>query len=131
MLVSCPPQYDLNVYGDVNVGGTTATTTAITSAMDNVFVEGSVAAYQVIFTDSSTAATQFINLNTSSTPTTTTDETIAVVFNKYVVSSSGADESYNLMTIATGIGSNNELDTTVTSTSIIHAYNPASFLAAC
>eukprot|EP00959_Pyramimonas_sp_CCMP1952_P186114 3891912-Pyramimonas_sp.AAC.1 len=107
-------KYNLNVYGDTNVGGTIATTTSAVSNLDNLFVEGAVAAYQVIFTDPSAAASQFINLNTSSTPSTTTDNTIAVVFNKYVVSSSGADESYNLMTIATGIGVLNELDTTVT-----------------
>jgi len=106
-------KYNLNVYGDTNVGGTNPVYTTAMSSKSNVFVEGSIAAFQLIMADTSLNPTEFINLNTSET-TTGDDAEMSIVFNKYVENSGGTAESYNLMTISTGIGANNELDTEVT-----------------
>ena len=102
----------MNVYGDTNVGGTNPIYTTAMSSKSNMFVEGSIAAFQLIMADTSLNPTEFINLNTSET-TTGDDAELSIVFNKYVENSGGTAESYNLMTISTGIGANNELDTAV------------------
>lgn len=108
-------QYDLNVYGDLNVGGVNIITTSTTDSRFNVYVDGSVAALQVIFTDTELSETEYILLNATWDKETYGEESLSVSFNKYELNSGGDDVSYDLMTVTAGVGVNNELDTNVTS----------------
>lgn len=104
-------QYDLNVYGDVNVGGVNVITTSTTDSRYNVFVDGSVAALQVIFTDTQLSETNFIVLNTTSDTSTVGEDSMSLSFNKYQVQD---DLVYDMLTVTSGTGVNNEHDTNVT-----------------
>jgi hypothetical protein len=108
-------QYDLNVYGDLNVGGVNIITTSTTDSRFNVYVDGSVAALQVIFTDTELSETEYILLNATWDKETYGEESLSVSFNKYELNSAGDDVSYDLLTVTAGVGVNNELDTNVTS----------------
>jgi hypothetical protein len=107
-------KYDLNVYGDTNVGGVNVITTSTTDSRYNVFVDGSLAALQLIFTDTRLSESEYLVLNTTWDTTSPGDESLSVSFSKYVLSTDGNDVAYDMLTITGGNGVNNDLDTNVT-----------------
>ena len=102
------------MYGDTNVGGVNVITTSTTDSRYNVFVDGSLAALQLIFTDTRLSESEYLVLNTTCDTTSPGDESLSVSFSKYVLSTDGNAVAYDMLTITGGNGVNNDLDTNVT-----------------
>lgn len=109
-------KYDLTVYGDTNVGGVNKITTSTTDSLYNLYVEGSITALQVIFSDSQLAAdgtTDFVFMNVSQDTGSSDSAATTVSFNRYYKTADDAEPTTSdLMLVSVGTNTG-DVDITV------------------